>query len=194
MRNGHPLNAARRRARKEQLARRHGRRCTYCRRPFATLREATLDHVVPHSLFRTWSVVHLVLACRPCNHAKADRLPLSLALLIVWTYGPDLRDDPRHTPRHTAPTNEPFTADRPVFTKPDRSGDRGPLRLAPGDVQWLLLARLVHARSVADQSTPEQAKRRTSARRAVRVGRLAHQRRTPRLNTCEQPTDRGVSA
>ncbi|MFD9762946.1 HNH endonuclease [[Kitasatospora] papulosa] len=194
MRNGHPLNAARRRARKEQLARRHGWRCTYCRRPFVTLREATLDHVVPHSLFRTWSVVHLVLACRPCNHAKADRLPLSLALLIAWTYGPDLRDDPRHTHRHTAPQNEAFTADQPVFTKPDRSGDRGPLRLAPGDVRWLLLAHLVQARSGADQSTPEQAKQRKNARRSVRVGRLAHQRRTPRLNTCEQPTDRGVSA
>jgi len=189
VRNGHPLNAARRRARKEQLARRHGRRCTYCRRPFATLRDATLDHIVPHSLFRTWSVVHLVLACRPCNHAKADRLPLSLALLLVWSHGPDQRDDQRHTSRHT-----PKGTDRPVFTKPDRSTDTGPLRLAPGDVQWLPLARLVQARSAADQSTPEQAKRRTSAGRAVRVGRLAHQRRTPRLNTCEQPTDRGMSA
>ncbi|MFD8800741.1 HNH endonuclease [Streptomyces atroolivaceus] len=189
MRNGHPLNAARRRARKEQLARRHGRRCTYCRRSFATLREATLDHIVPHSLFKTWSVVHLVLACRPCNHVKADRLPLSLALLLVWSQGPDQRDDQRHTSGHA-----PRGTDRPVFTEVDRSTAPDSSQLLPGDVQWLLLARLVHARSSAEQSTPEQAKQRHRPRQAVRVGRLAHQRRTPRLNTCEQPTDRGVSA
>ncbi|WP_262386968.1 HNH endonuclease [Streptomyces sp. TRM49041] len=88
MRHGHPLNSARRRARKVQLARRHGQRCTYCRRPFTELREATLDHIVPQSLFRTWSVVHLVLACRACNQAKADRLPLSIALLLLWSYTP----------------------------------------------------------------------------------------------------------
>ncbi|MEU0129381.1 HNH endonuclease [Streptomyces sp. NPDC006289] len=180
------LTASRRRQRKEQLARRHGARCTYCLRPFTSLREATLDHIVPVSLFRTWSVVHLTLACEPCNHAKADRLPLSIALLLAWSTGP--------ASTRVHPTGEPFTAERPVFTEADRSTDPGPLLLAPGDVQWLLLAHLVHARSGADQSTPEQAKHRPSARRAVRVGRLAHQRRTPRLNTCEQPTDRGVSA
>jgi hypothetical protein len=88
VRHGHPLNSGRRRARKEQLARRHGQRCTYCRRPFTDLREATLDHVVPQSLFRTWSVVHLVLACRSCNQAKADRLPLSISLLLLWSFDP----------------------------------------------------------------------------------------------------------
>ncbi|WP_329057254.1 HNH endonuclease [Streptomyces sp. NBC_01453] len=83
----HVLNAARRRMRKEQLARRHGQHCAYCRRPFATLTEATLDHVAPRSLWRTWTVTALVLACQSCNHAKADRLPLSLALLLAFTYG-----------------------------------------------------------------------------------------------------------
>ncbi|MEV7102344.1 HNH endonuclease [Streptomyces atroolivaceus] len=252
MRTGHPLNAARRRARKEQLARRHGRRCTYCHRPFATLREATLDHVVPHSLFRTWSVVHLVLACSPCNHAKADRLPLSIALLLVWSQGPDQRDDRRHTSRHA-----PGATGRPVFTEPDRPTVHPvkeveevavhPVFTAPGDVFtptthrtpgldsgsgkppvgsgehqvgvggihpastpghlafWLLLTRLAHTRQSTaaprercgerrEQSPPGQEIHRRSARRAVRVGRLEHQRRTPRLNTCEQPTDRGVSA
>ncbi|MFJ7195337.1 MULTISPECIES: HNH endonuclease [unclassified Streptomyces] len=101
MRHGHPLSSARRRTRKEQLARRHGWRCTYCRRPFRSLREATLDHVVPVSLYRTWSVVNLTLACRPCNHAKADRLPLSMALLLVWSQGRDQRDAPRHTDQPT---------------------------------------------------------------------------------------------
>ncbi|MFD0316351.1 HNH endonuclease [Streptomyces flavalbus] len=85
MRRGHPLNSARRRVRKEQLARRHGQRCAYCRCPFADLREATLDHVAPCSLWRSWSVTSLMLACVDCNGAKADRFPLSIALfLLAW--------------------------------------------------------------------------------------------------------------
>ena len=79
------LCSARRRLRKEQLARRHGQRCAYCRRPFAALDEATLDHIAPKSLWWSWSVTSLVLACVDCNQAKADRFPLSLALvLLVW--------------------------------------------------------------------------------------------------------------
>ncbi|MBM7057850.1 HNH endonuclease [Streptomyces durocortorensis] len=194
MRNGHPLNSARRRQRKEQLARRDGQRCAYCALPFVSLREATLDHVVPVSVLRTWSAGALVLACRPCNQAKADRLPLSLALLIVWTHGPDLHDETRHTPRHTEPTDGPFTVNRSVFTDTGESSRPGSIRLGPGEVNWLLLARLVHARTAGERSTPDQTKHRKADRRAVRVGRLAHPRRTARLNTCEQPTDRGVSA
>ncbi|MEU8439875.1 HNH endonuclease [Streptomyces microflavus] len=201
MRNGHPLNSTRRRARKHQLALRDGQRCAYCALPFASLREATLDHVVPVSLLRTWSASALVLACRPCNHAKADRLPLSLALLIVWTHRPDLRDETRHIPRHTDPTDgafmpdrSVFTADHPVFTDPTESDRPAPIALGPGEVNWLLLARLVHARTTGERSTPDQTKHRNADRRAVRVGRLAHARRTARLNTCEQRTDRGVSA
>ncbi|WP_239072545.1 HNH endonuclease [Streptomyces bauhiniae] len=69
--------------RKEQLARRHGQRCAYCRRPFSDLREATLDHIAPQSLWRSWSVTSLMLACVDCNRAKADRLSLSLALMLL---------------------------------------------------------------------------------------------------------------
>ncbi|WP_334664054.1 HNH endonuclease [Streptomyces cyaneofuscatus] len=195
------LNSTRRRARKHQLALRDGQRCAYCALPFVSLREATLDHVVPVSLLRTWSAGALVLACRPCNHAKADRLPLSMALLIVWMYGPDLRDETRHTPRHTDPTDDTFTpdrqvftADRPAFTDPDESGRPAPIGLGPGEVNWLLLARLVRARTAGERSTPDQTKHRKADRRAVRVGRLERPRRTARLNTCAQRTDRGVSA
>ncbi|WP_369035809.1 HNH endonuclease [Streptomyces adonidis] len=81
------LSAPRRRARKQQLATRFGLRCAYCRRPFRTLREATLDHIVPASLYRSWSVTSLVLACRPCNDAKSDQLPLSMALLLLPSTG-----------------------------------------------------------------------------------------------------------
>jgi len=139
VRRGHPLNSARRRVRKEQLARRHGQHCAYCHRPFVDLAEATLDHIAPQSLWRSWSVTSLMLACADCNQAKADRLPLSIALLLLawadptqptidptavpvlarlasanksayealWSPDPiplrstpDLRDEPRHTPRH----------------------------------------------------------------------------------------------
>ncbi|MFF4976319.1 HNH endonuclease [Streptomyces sp. NPDC001083] len=79
----HPINSAKRRVRKEQLARRHGQRCAYCRRPFADLSEATLDHIAPQSLWRSWSVTSLMLACIDCNQAKADRLPFSIALLLL---------------------------------------------------------------------------------------------------------------
>nr|WP_241670577.1 HNH endonuclease [Streptomyces lavendulae] len=95
---------------------------------------------MPQSLWRSWSVTSLMLACADCNQAKADRFPLSLALLLlrwadptgptvapalwpllarlahahrptfeaVWTPDriglrstPDLRDEPRHTRRHS---------------------------------------------------------------------------------------------
>ncbi|MFG3126547.1 HNH endonuclease [Streptomyces tendae] len=83
-----PLNSASRRMRKQQLARRHGQCCAYCRRPFTSLSEATLDHVAPQSLWRSWSVTSLMLACVDCNRAKADRFPLSLALVLLASIGP----------------------------------------------------------------------------------------------------------
>ncbi|MGY4920002.1 HNH endonuclease [Streptomyces sp. 900116325] len=223
----HHLTASRRRLRKEQLARRHGARCTYCLLPFASLREATIDHIVPHSVFPTWSVVHLTLACRACNHAKADRLPLSMALLLAWPTAPgrptvhpvEEVDDPHFHPMFTAPAGVfTPTADR----APGAHGGSGKPPVGSGGSQvdggsihppstpfhlafWLLLARVAHThQSIAvpreqggerrEQSPPGQGIYRQTARRAVRVGRLEHARRTPRLNTCEQPTDRGVSA
>ncbi|QES03655.1 HNH endonuclease [Streptomyces venezuelae ATCC 10712] len=177
------LNAARRRSRKAQLAARDGRRCAYCRHRFRDLREATMDHVVPISLYRTWSANALVLACQPCNHIKADRLFLSLALLLVWS------TDPAFT--GVQPTGDPTD---PTSSMPDQSAGSEPVELGPDRVDWLMLARIVHARSSAARSTPDQAKRREPAERRVRVGRLDHRRRTARMNTCEQSTDRGVSA
>ncbi|WP_393098183.1 HNH endonuclease [Streptomyces sp. LN325] len=99
MSRAHPLNSARRRVRKEQLARRHGQHCAYCQRPFADLSEATLDHIAPQSLWRSWSVTSLMLACETCNQAKADRLPLSLALLLLaWVDPTQPTVDPTAVP------------------------------------------------------------------------------------------------
>ncbi|MEU8616295.1 HNH endonuclease signature motif containing protein [Streptomyces sp. NPDC048623] len=177
------MNAARRRSRKAQLAARDGWRCTYCRRRFRQLCDATMDHVVPISLYRTWSANALVLACEPCNRAKADRLFLSIALLLVWS------TDPAHTGVQSTPGPT-----GPVFTDADQSTPIEPIRLGPDQVDWLMLARIVHARSVGQRSTPDQTKPTKPVQRRVRVGRLAHPRRSPRMNSCEQSTDRGVSA
>ncbi|MDT0475042.1 HNH endonuclease signature motif containing protein [Streptomyces sp. DSM 41014] len=72
-----------RRRRKRQVAYVFRHRCAYCRRRFASLDAATLDHIVPRSVWHTWSASALALACFDCNHRKADRFPLSIALLML---------------------------------------------------------------------------------------------------------------
>ncbi|WP_245245848.1 HNH endonuclease [Streptomyces lonarensis] len=42
-----------------------------------------MDHVVPLSVYRTWETQFLVLACRPCNDAKADSFPLLIAAQLA---------------------------------------------------------------------------------------------------------------
>lgn len=88
-------------------------------RPFATLREATLDHIVPVSLWRTWSVTALMLACLDCNHRKGDRLPLSLALLLRSTLPSTGVNEPS-TPVDTADTVTTLTSVTPGVTPPTR--------------------------------------------------------------------------
>lgn len=197
------LNAARRRARKYSLARRDGARCAYCRHPFEDLREATMDHVVPVSLFRSWSASALVLACHSCNQAKADRLPLSIALLLVWSTDRTQTGvhvvDPAFTAGESAftPDRPVFMSEGPVFTGPGRSADSpapgGPAPLGPERVNWLLLARLVHAHTTAAQSTPDRHGPAPNEQRRARVGRVAHRPRLARPNACERSIDRGVS-
>jgi 5-methylcytosine-specific restriction endonuclease McrA len=72
-----------RRAIRHRLARRHGLRCFYCRTPFATCTEGTLDHYVPYTLWPTNHFANFVLACTNCNQAKADRLPWPLVWLLL---------------------------------------------------------------------------------------------------------------
>jgi hypothetical protein len=74
---------------KTQIAKRDGSTCFYCQQPFdAKLDGATLDHLIPQSVMPGWNQANLVLACRPCNIAKADRLPQ--VLLRPTGYGPGL--------------------------------------------------------------------------------------------------------
>ncbi|MFH9070865.1 HNH endonuclease [Streptomyces alboflavus] len=139
------LNSATRRVRKEQVARRSGWRCAYCRRPFGALDEVTLDHVVPVSLWRTWSAAHLVAACADCNHAKADRLPLLLALLLVFTY---IGQQP--TAGVPAPAGEHVHGS----VHDQRSGARiGSQSADSYALDWRMLARLAHAHHAVFTST-----------------------------------------
>ena len=72
-RRPHP-NSARVAYLKQRLAvRDDGARCRYCGQRHK-LRDLTIDHVVPLSRGGTNALPNLVLACGPCNHAKADQL------------------------------------------------------------------------------------------------------------------------
>ena len=173
------LNARGTRARKFQLSQRDGQHCAYCFRRFATLREATLDHVAPLSLLRTWSASHLVLACRPCNTRKDDRLPLSLALLLcayadrsrlateldtvdavntrtTWgvheTWAAPVR--PPHGPCGRARgRRDPHTPHAPCGQRAD---DPSTLSTGPiGYAGWLALARIAAASESAARSMPD---------------------------------------
>jgi 5-methylcytosine-specific restriction endonuclease McrA len=60
---------------RRSLAVRDGKRCFYCKTPFADLADATIDHLIPKSVLPGWRQFNLVLACRPCNNAKGNTLP-----------------------------------------------------------------------------------------------------------------------
>ncbi|MCI3279120.1 HNH endonuclease [Streptomyces cylindrosporus] len=70
------------------LARRHGKKCTYCGAKFRNFhQDATLDHVIPNRLVKNIGLRNLVLACEPCNQAKGDQIPAAfMPLLAVLVY------------------------------------------------------------------------------------------------------------
>jgi 5-methylcytosine-specific restriction endonuclease McrA len=57
------------------LVERDGLACFYCRLPFASALDATIDHLIPRSVLPGWQQFNLVLACPTCNNVKADTLP-----------------------------------------------------------------------------------------------------------------------
>jgi 5-methylcytosine-specific restriction endonuclease McrA len=61
-----------RRALKHALRRRDGSACCFCRRRLS-FREATFEHVVPHSQGGRATFHNLKLSCSPCNHARGVR-------------------------------------------------------------------------------------------------------------------------
>ncbi|MBX9633712.1 MAG: HNH endonuclease [Magnetospirillum sp.] len=59
---------------------------------------ATIDHVLPRTLGGMEAWLNEVAACRACNAAKADRLPLAMELWrLAWLKGGILRPH-AHTP------------------------------------------------------------------------------------------------
>jgi len=84
----HAPNSARMRKIKARLIERDGPACFYCHTRFPSAAGATVDHLVPQSFVPGWRLANLVLACGPCNAAKADTLPQ--ALLRPTGYGPGL--------------------------------------------------------------------------------------------------------
>lgn len=80
----------RRRQIRRSLAKRDGACCFYCGTPFADLGQATLDHLIPQSQIPGWKLANLVLACYPCNQAKAGMLPQTF-LRPVGRFAPGLR-------------------------------------------------------------------------------------------------------
>ncbi|WP_369222453.1 HNH endonuclease [Streptomyces sp. R39] len=85
------------------LAERDGRHCFYCRTAFDTLRDVTIDHYIPKSLWACNLPANLVLSCRTCNLRKNDKLTWSMAaVLLAWAA------------REGGTAREPETADRPL--------------------------------------------------------------------------------
>lgn len=77
------MRGAQGRRKRIRIAREQNGRCFYCRTPFADpATDATFDHYVPYALWPTNVRHNLVVACQPCNNAKADALPLGLLLAL----------------------------------------------------------------------------------------------------------------
>ncbi|WP_084780824.1 HNH endonuclease [Planobispora rosea] len=169
-------NARRRQEFKRQLAKRDGAVCFYCADPFADLAAATLDHLVPSSRGGTWARANLVLACEPCNQAKADRLPSEV--LRPTSFRPGLRPSrPAVLRQYAAATLARLTSVRraasPLYVGPVRpSVSPGrPRRTGAGQVWgagWALLALVALFAAV---STPQKHPLSTKAPRQARCRR-----------------------
>lgn len=60
--------------RKRFLYQQQGGRCAYCNKPLS-IRQATLDHVVPKCMGGPATRENQKVACKPCNCKKADKPP-----------------------------------------------------------------------------------------------------------------------
>lgn len=64
------------------MYRRDDYRCQYCGVEFS-VKELTLDHVVPASKKGRKDWTNMVTACRKCNHRKANRTPLAAGMPLL---------------------------------------------------------------------------------------------------------------
>ena len=56
--------------------------CQYCSR-YLTIREATIDHVVPRDQGGKLTWKNAVTSCRPCNRAKANNTPEQAGMALL---------------------------------------------------------------------------------------------------------------
>lgn len=66
----------------ENLIKRDNGMCAYCGRPIVG--QMTFDHVLPKSRGGLSQWENAVLACEPCNHAKADSTPQEAGMALLW--------------------------------------------------------------------------------------------------------------
>lgn len=78
-------NAQKRARMRAALIERDGPACFYCERAFGPDLPPTFDHVEPRCRRRSWKLQDLVLACQPCNAAKADHDPVAFLLCLGRT-------------------------------------------------------------------------------------------------------------
>lgn len=67
---------------RRNVYRRDGYRCQYCGRGVGEA-DRTIDHVLPRSRGGHTNWDNCVLACRPCNRRKADRLPEEAGMALL---------------------------------------------------------------------------------------------------------------
>lgn len=68
----HSMSTKTKRRNRQLLAQRDGNHCHWCHQPFGGDETPTIDHVTPRSKGGRDALWNLVLACAPCNWARAD--------------------------------------------------------------------------------------------------------------------------
>jgi 5-methylcytosine-specific restriction endonuclease McrA len=63
---------------RREVLRRDKHQCQYC----GSIKQLTLDHVIPRSKGGKHSWDNVVIACEPCNSRKGDRTPLEASMVL----------------------------------------------------------------------------------------------------------------
>lgn len=66
---------------RRQLIRKNGAICAICTKPFGSMKEITLDHIIPVSKGGLDVIENYQLACDGCNQAKRDMMPEEFAAM-----------------------------------------------------------------------------------------------------------------
>lgn len=125
------------------VAERDGRKCAYCG-VVLPLEWYGLDHVVPHSRRGRDDLVNRVLACPPCDAAKADKTPQEWQPGVV--FGNPFADHPYRVPgsqRRKAPAPalfKPLTPKTPPPRRRESMTPGGLSRIEEREGEWFEVA------------------------------------------------------